>query len=189
MQALRLVASAIVLTTLTAVPARADGFITPFYGYNFGGDSSNCASLRNCEDKRTNIGVSFGSSHGLFGVEEDISYAKDFFGKTPGAANSVLTAMSNLMFVIPAGPIQPYGIIGVGLIRPHAKLDSSALSITSNALGWDIGAGLNIFLGHTVGVRGDVRRMKTLSDVTLGIFAPSAKLEFWRGSVGLTLRF
>ena len=188
MRSLCLVTAAVALTALTAVPARADAFVTPFYGYNFGGDSSNCSSLRNCEDKRTNFGVSFGSSRGVFGFEEDISYAKDFFGKTPGTANAVLTVMSNLMLVVPAGPVQPYAIVGVGLIRPHVKLDTSALSLTNNAFGWDIGGGLNIYLGHRVGVRGDVRRMKTLNDVTLGIFG-NEKLEFWRGSVGVTLRF
>lgn len=188
MPSLRLIACVIGLTTLTAVPARADGFISPFYGYNFGGDSSNCASLRNCEDKRSNFGVSLGSTHGIFGVEEDISYARDFFGKTPGTANAVLTVMSNVMLVVPAGPIQPYGIIGVGLIRPHVKLDTSSLSLDKNAFGWDIGGGLNIFLGRTLGVRGDVRRMKTLNNVTLGLFS-NDKLEFWRGSVGVTLRF
>jgi opacity protein-like surface antigen len=188
MRSYSLIAVVVTLATLTAVPARADGFISPFYGYNFGGDSSNCASLRNCEDKRTNFGISLGSSHGILGFEEDIGYAKDFFGKTPGTANSVLTVMSNVMVVIPAGPIQPYGIVGFGLIRPHAKLDTSSLSLDKNAFGWDIGAGLNIFLGHTLGIRGDVRRMKTLSDVTLGVFSAD-QLEFWRGSVGLTLRF
>lgn len=188
MRSLRFIAAVAALTTLAAAPARAEGFISPFYGYNFGGDSSHCVSLRNCEDKRTNFGVSLGSSHGIFGFEEDISYAKDFFGKTPGTANSVLTVMSNVMLVVPAGPIQPYGVIGVGLIRPHAKLDTSSLSLDKNAFGWDIGGGLNVFLGHTVGLRGDVRRMKTLSAVTLGVFS-SDKLEFWRGSVGVTLRF
>ena len=187
MRSYRLFATVVAFTTLAASPARADGFISPFYGYNFGGDS-NCASLKNCEDKRSNFGVSIGSSHGLFGLEEDISYAKDFFGKTPGTSNSVLTVMSNLMLVVPAGPIQPYGIFGVGLIRPHAKLDTSSLSLSNNAFGWDIGAGLNIFLGHSFGIRGDVRRIKTLSDVTLGVFS-SDKLEFWRGSAGVTLRF
>jgi len=42
------------LLAVTAVPARADGFITPYYGFNFGGDS-NCARFTNCEDKRKNL--------------------------------------------------------------------------------------------------------------------------------------
>ena len=56
------------------MPARADGFISPFIGFNFGGDSSNCASLTNCEDKRTCFGVSLGTVRGVFGFEEDFGY-------------------------------------------------------------------------------------------------------------------
>ena len=50
------------LLALAATPARADGFITPYWGYNFGGDSANCVSLTNCNEKRTNWGVSFGAT-------------------------------------------------------------------------------------------------------------------------------
>ena len=81
---------------LAAAPARAQGFISPYAGYNFGGDSTNCVSLQNCEDKRLNLGVSIGTVRGGAGVEEDIAYARDFFGKAPGVSNAVLTAMTNL---------------------------------------------------------------------------------------------
>jgi opacity protein-like surface antigen len=176
------------LLAITATPARADGFITPYWGYNFGGDSAYCVTLTNCEEKRTNWGVSLGATHGIFGFEEDIGYAKDFFGKTPTGDNAVLTVMSDFMVVVPAGPIQPYAFAGIGLIRPHVKFDTSALSFEQNTLGYDIGAGLNIFLTHTVGVRGEVRHLHTLQDVNLGVFN-NDKLDFWRASAGLTLRF
>jgi Outer membrane protein beta-barrel domain len=177
--------SAILVGNVT--PARADGFIAPFIGFNFGGDSSNCASLTNCEDKRTTFGVSLGSMGGVFGFEEDIGYTPDFFGKTPGGDNAMLTLMSNLMLVIPAGPIRPYGLIGLGLMRSHAQFNASSLALDNNSLGWDIGGGLNIFFGH-VGIRGDVRHLRTLQDVTLGVFG-SDKVDFWRGSAALVFRF
>jgi hypothetical protein len=176
------------LLVLAAIPARAQGFISPFAGYNFGGDSANCVSLQNCEDKRLNVGVSVGTTHGIIGFEEDIAYAPDFFGKTPGASNGVLTVMSNLMLVLPAGPIQPYAVVGLGLIRPHLRLDASSLSLDENALGYDIGGGLNLFLGHAVAIRGDIRHLHTLQNVTLGIFS-NDQLDFWRASAGLTFRF
>jgi opacity protein-like surface antigen len=169
-----------------ATPARADGFITPFIGFNFGGDSSNCASLTNCEDKRTSFGVSLGTVGGVFGFEEDIGYTPDFFGKTPGGDNAMFTLMSNLMLTIP-GPIQPYGLIGLGLMRSHAQFNASSLALDKNSLGWDIGGGLNIYFGH-VGIRGDVRHFRTLQDVTLGVFG-NDKVDFWRGSAGLAFRF
>jgi opacity protein-like surface antigen len=176
------------LLICAAAPARAQGFISPFVGYNFGGDSANCISLQNCEDKRLNVGVSIGTTHGVLGFEEDIAYAPDFFGKTPGTSNSVLTLMSNLLIVVPAGPIQPYALIGVGLIRPHAQFDALNLAVDQNALGYDIGGGINIFLARSLGIRGDIRHLRTMSDVTLGLFS-NDQLDFWRASAGLTLRF
>ncbi|MDP9223187.1 MAG: porin family protein, partial [Actinomycetota bacterium] len=176
-----------ILATI-ASPARADGFISPFIGFNFGGDSSNCATLSSCEEKRLNWGASLGSVNGVLGFEEEIGYASQFFGKTPGGDNAMLTLMSNLMIVIPAGPIQPYGIIGIGLMRSHAQFNASSLALDNNSLGWDIGGGLSIFLAHSIGVRGDVRRLRTLQDVTLGVFG-NDKIDFWRASAGLVFRF
>jgi opacity protein-like surface antigen len=177
------------LLTAAAAPARAQGFISPFVGFDFGGDhAAFCATLLNCEDKRLDWGVAFGAAGSVFGFEEEIAYSPDFFGRTGGAENSVLTIMSNLMLVVPAGPIRPYGIVGVGLIRPHNKFDATALDLSANAFGWDIGAGLNIFLTHGFGLRGDVRHLHTFEDVDLGLFSKQ-KLDYWRGSAGLTLRF
>jgi len=189
MTPIRLVALAAALLALDVSPARAAGFISPFVGYNFGGDSQNCVSLRNCEEKRTNWGVSIGSDTAPIGFEAEIGYAKDFFGHSTTADNSVLTLMTNLLLVIPAGPVRPYGLIGLGLVRPHAKTDLVGLATDQNTLGWDIGGGLNIFFGRTFGVRGDVRHIRTLQDITLfGVF-DNAPLDFWRGSAGVTLRF
>jgi hypothetical protein len=99
-----------------------------------------------------------------------------------------LTLMSNLMIVVPAGPIQPYGIVGLGLIRPHVQFDLASQALNQNTLGYDIGAGINIFPVHSVGLRGDVRHLHTLQDVSLGVLG-NDRLDFWRGSVGVTFRF
>ena len=178
-----------VVVSLAPRPARADGFLTPFVGFNFGGDSASCVSLTACDEKRLNWGVSFGTTRGIFGIEGDIGYAPDFFGKTEGADNAVLTVMSNLMVLVPAGPIQPYALAGLGLIRPHESFDSSSLALDRNALGYTIGGGLNIFFSHGVGVRGDVRHLHTLQDITLGNLLSGEKVDFWRATAGLAFRF
>ena len=179
----------IVALATFAGPAYAEGFLTPFVGFNFGGDSANCISVSNCDERRLNWGVSFGSRRGIFGFEEDIGYAPNFFGKTTGGDNAVLTVMSNLMVVVPAGPIQPYALAGLGLIRPHAKFDSSSLSLDQNALGYDVGGGVNIFLAHSVGIRADVRHQHTLQNITLGNLFSDQPVDFWRATLGLALRF
>ena len=187
MSHIRTVALALVFAAAAARPAWADGFLSPFIGFNFGGDSgANCASFSNCEDKRLNWGVALGATSGILGFEEEIAYAKNFFGETAGADNSVLTLMSNILVVVPAGPVQPYGLLGIGLIRPH--FSTSNLSLDQNTLGYDIGGGVNLFFTHGVGLRGDVRHLHTLQDVTLGVFN-NERIDFWRGSLGLTFRF
>ena len=186
----RAAAFAALLCVLSALPARADGFVTPFLGFNYGGDSPNCATLTGCNDKRVNWGVAAGATGGLLGFEEELAYAPNFFGTSSGANNAVLTVMSNLMFVIPAGPVHPYALVGVGLVRPHADLSPSSLAQSDqNTLGWDIGGGINIFLSHTVGVHGDIRHVRTLQDITLGGVFSNAPLDFWRARTGLTFRF
>ena len=190
MSRFRPLAMAVLFAAVSAAPARADGFITPFLGFNFGGDqSASCASLTNCQDKRSNWGVALGATNGVFGFEEEIGYTQNFFGVVPGGDNAVLTLMSNLMVtVIPAGPVQPYGVVGLGLMRPHFQLDATALAVDQNALGYDIGGGVNLYFVPNIGIRGDVRHLHTLQDITLGVFS-NQKLEFWRASAGLTLRF
>ena len=181
------------LVAAAAGPARADGFLVPYYGYNFGGDS-NCPSVANCEDKRTNFGISLGKMGSVFGFEEDFGFAKDFFGTSPTAENSVFTMMSNILAGVGAGPVQPYVLFGVGLIRPHTTVTLTQFSAEKNSLGYDIGAGVTGYFVKNVGIRGDIRRFKTLQDVpylktlTSDIFVEQ-KLEFWRASLGLAFRF
>jgi opacity protein-like surface antigen len=190
----RMLVLAVVMLGWCAAPLRADGFVTPFYGYNFGGDSSNCQTI-SCEDKRANFGVSFGSMGTVFGFEEDVSFAKDFFGTVPNVDNSIFTLMSNLLIGVGRGPVQPYVLVGAGLVRSHTSLSLSQFSADNNSLGYDIGGGVNGYVTPHVGIRGDVRHFHTLQsldvplfDVATQVFV-SQKLDFWRASVGLSLRF
>jgi hypothetical protein len=188
MRAVHVVVLAALFVCAMAAPVRADGFITPYVGFNFGGDSANCVSLSNCEEKRTNWGVTFGSTSGIFGIEADFGYAPDFFGKTPGESNGVFHFMTDFMLVVPAGPVRPYAFIGLGLIRPHAKFSVANLSVDQNAFGHDIGGGLNLFVARSVGLHGEIRHLRTFKDITLGVFS-NDKLDFLRASAGLTFRF
>jgi len=95
--------------------------------------------------------------------------------------------MTNLVFTLPIGPIQPYVVGGIGLIRPHANYNPLQLVTSKNAFGTDLGGGLTIMFGR-VGVRGDIRRFHTLQDVTLLVFT-GGKLDFWRASAGVTFKY
>ena len=185
----------IMLLAVAAAPARADGFVTPFYGFNFGGDS-NCETFTNCEDKRKNFGVSIGMMGTVFGFEEDISIAKDFFGKVPNVDNSVFTLMSNLLIGVGVGPVQPYFLVGAGSdsaarlvrsdeirhqeqlarLRPRRRRERLLQPACGHprrraALSRAAGSGLPVF-----------------GEIAGQIFV-TQKLDFWRASVGLSLRF
>ena len=45
---------------LAPLPAAAQGFITPFVGFNFGGDAK-CPEISWCEEKTTNFVVAVGT--------------------------------------------------------------------------------------------------------------------------------
>ncbi len=176
----------VMVFVMTAPSARAEQFITPFIGYNFGGDSGNCPAITNCTEKHSNYGVSFGVMGALFGIEEDISFAQNFFGDAPNSSNSVFSAMTNLLLGLGVGPVRPYVLGGLGLIRPHVS--SIGFDTNNNNLGYDLGGGLTVSIAPHVAVRGDVRHLHTLQDVNVLLFS-GQRLDFSRASLGLTFRW
>jgi opacity protein-like surface antigen len=174
----------------TARATSAQSFISPFIGYNFGGDSG-CPEISNCENKTRNLGVSFGSIGNVAGAEAEFSFIDNFFGETPGRSSHVLTFMGNFVLAPKFGVIQPYGVIGLGLIKTHAEVSLGGLLESDNShLGWDIGGGIIAYLGQHVGVRGDIRYFHAFQDLEiLGVPIADTKLDFGRASGGVLFRF
>ena len=168
----------------------AQGFISPFIGYNFGGDAG-CPQISPCEDKNLNLGVSFGSLGRVLGAELEIAHASDFFGKTPSVSSSVLTVMGNAMLAPKFGPAQPYVLMGLGLLKTNVDFTAAGLlSTDNNHLGWDVGGGVIGFVNRHVGVRGDIRYFHAFQDLQiLSLPIADAKLDFGRASGGLVFKF
>lgn len=183
-------AMTVVLAGMAVNDARAEGFISPLAGYNFSGDSG-CSSLRSCEDKRLNVGLSLGSLGSALGFEEEFVYVKNFFRDTSGLDSSVLTLMSNLMLAPQVGPVRPYVLGGLGLMRTRVSATSSSTSPSGdNNLAWDAGGGVMVFFGEHVGVRGDVRYLHAFRDLSVsGITLGDTKLDFGRAGAALVLKF
>ena len=183
-----------ILFVLCAVLAprdvRAQGFIAPFIGFDFGGDSG-CQTAGDCEDKKSNIGVSLGSIGGAVGFETDIGYARNFFGEVPGQTSNILTIMSNIMIIPKIGPVRPYVLVGLGLMKTHVELTApSLLETDNNSFGWDMGAGMMILFGDHIGVRGDIRKISSFQERTiLGFTLSNEKLSFQRATAALVLAF
>ncbi len=177
---------------LLALPAdaRAQGYISPLIGFDFGGDSG-CPAIDDCEDKNLNAGVAIGRMGAIAGFEVEFAYAKDFFGEAAGLDSSVLTLMGNVMINPDLDPFRPYVTAGLGLIRTDVELSPSGVVSSQNShVGWNLGGGLMIFFGDHVGIRGDLRFFHAFQDLdVLGLSIEGEKLDFGRAAGALVLRF
>jgi opacity protein-like surface antigen len=97
----------------------------------------------------------------------------------------------------PVGPVQPYGSAGVGLVKAAGSVTVPGLgrvvSASAQNVGWNVGGGVYLFPGENFGIRADVRRFQTgdvtWEDITNLGDLPLPTLDFWRATVGLTLKF
>jgi len=198
-----IIAAAVVLSASAAAPrnASADWLLTPFLGSTFGGNANiadvSGSSFSNEFEQKVNYGASLAwMGAGIVGFEVDFGYSPNFFGASDSANfdltgdGNVTTAMGNLVVGAPLGPVRPYASGGLGLIASRVDNPSQFFTKAStNDLGMDVGGGV-MFLGGNVGVRGDLRYFRSLSnndansvDFSLGDF------RFWRGTVGVTFKF
>ena len=109
----------------------------------------------------------------------------------------ITTYMGNLVLRAPIGRVQPYGSAGVGVVRASGSVKIPGLGtvIEANArdIGWNVGGGVYLFPAKHIGIRGDLRRFQT-GDVTWEEIAnlgdlPLPKFDFWRASIGVTVKF
>ena len=174
-----------------AAPSYSQGYVSPLIGYDFGGDAG-CPQISGCQDKRTNVGVALGSMGRILGFEEEFADAKNFFGSVPTQSSSVITLMSNIMIVPAIGPVHPYLLGGLGLMKTHVEFTRTDLvSTTNNGLAWDLGGGITVLFGH-IGVRGDIRHFHSTKAFSIPFVATSPtseKLTFGRASAALVLAF
>lgn len=192
----RSLVSAALLAALCALgaprEAAAQAFIQPFFGYNFGGDSG-CPDITGCEDKGLNWGFSFGAIGGWVGGEGEFSFTDHFFGEASNNTSSVATFMGNLLLAPRFGPVQPFGAIGLGVIKTEVEAtgDTGLSPGSQNDFGWDGGGGLMIFFGRHVGVRGEIRYFHAFDVLDLlNVDASSeTKLDFGRTSLGVMFKF
>jgi hypothetical protein len=193
----RVIGTALVAIMLAPVPARADTLLIPFFGVNFGGDAGKEFSEA-FDTSQYNWGVSIAfMGGGVFGVEGDLGFSPDFYGKTDVGGSNVLTLTGNLLIGIPFGGqqgfgVRPYGLVGAGLLKSTSDFGTAVAEIDENDLTWSAGGGVLLFFGTTVGLRFDVRYFKTFDDLEIlgvPIGQSPGKVDFTRGSLGLVLRF
>jgi opacity protein-like surface antigen len=188
---LTIVAVLAVFLLVPAAPARADVVLTPFVGSLFGGDLPD------------NSGATYGGTAafmggGIFGAEVGFTYTPDFIQETAFSPDvSQASLMGNLIVGIPIGDadqgghIRPYVTGGVGLFRTATKETDFFDHVTSNDFALNAGGGVMAFFTEHVGVRGDVRYFRTLTDEDAGsgLDFELGDLDFWKWDVGAAFRF
>src|SRR5262245_28579716 len=183
---------AALLSSVAAQPALAQGFISPSVGYTFSGDSG-CSSATDCEDKNWNPSVSFGALGRIVGFEAEWSYESDFKGERTTESTSVMSLMGNFMLAPRISIVQPYGLVGLGLLKTEVEDKVGNSSESDNQFGWTIGGGVLVFLSRHVGLKGDVRHYHSfeVTDI-LNIDVEredNNKLDFGRVSFGILFAF
>jgi opacity protein-like surface antigen len=153
----------------------------------------------NNQNGQTTFGVSAGSMGAdIVGGELDFGGSPSVFGtKSDFGNNTVMDLMGNLILGVPIGGqhgagIRPYVVGGVGLIRTQIDGGTIAkVSSSSNMFGWDAGGGVMGYFTDHIGLRGDVRYMRAMSDLTTNVSSIDLngnKLHFWRASIGVVFR-
>jgi len=182
--------------TLMPAAARADGLFTPFIGYNFGGNAGETFS-DGADAKRLDWGASLGwMGGGVFGLEADLGYSPDFYGKNDVGGSSALSLMGNVLIGVPFGGqqgfgVRPFGLVGIGILRSDLDSFDDVIGLDNSEVSWNFGGGLMMFFTSHVGLRGDVRYFRTFGDVNFGPIEVTDKeaVDYARGSIGLVLRF
>ena len=137
---------------------------------------------------------------GLLGIEFEA--ARVFLGSVPNVpvvdvSANLTTYMGNLVVRLPTGPIQPYGSAGVGVVKVSGNVTvpflGNVVSASAKDVGWNVGGGVYLVPAKHFGLRADVRRFQTGDvkwDKITGLGdLPLPKLDFWRATAGVTIKF
>jgi opacity protein-like surface antigen len=176
------------LAVFGAAPARASAqtFLTPFAGVTFGNDAPT---------EKFTTGASLTFMGKVAGFEVDFGYTPDFFNQETDFVvigdSNVVTLMGNLLIGVGDGPIRPYGVVGLGLIRSRVDGGDFFKRVTTNDTGFDVGFGVIGMVSDHVGLRGDVRYFRSFADpsndndfdVVLG------KFDYWQTTAGISFKF
>ena len=178
-----------VFLLVPAAPARADVVLTPYVGSLFGGDMGESTAT-------------FGANAafmggGIFGAEIGFNYAPEFIKASVSNDDiAQMSLMGNLIVGIPigsstGGQLRPYVTGGAGLMRVSSAESQFFDHVTSNDFAVNFGGGVMAFFSDHVGVRGDLRYFRTLTNerAGAGFDFDLGDLNFWKWDVGAAFRF
>ena len=182
-----------------AAPAHAqDIFATPFMGLKFGGGTS-IVDLEIAAGRRA---FTMGGSivlldDGILGYEADFGYMPGYFERDsslplikPGSY--VLDLSGGLIAALPAGVtrggLRPYVVGSVGLINAQAADILDVLIIRRTVPGFKLGVGAQGLLTNNVGVRFDLRHIRSFTGDDGSLARVGRRISYSRLTIGLLLR-
>ncbi len=182
--------------------ASAEWILTPFIGASFNRSADVSDADRDDFDelidgsKMTYGGTLTWLGAGVLGFEVDFGYSPEFFEGDDDDVDFIDSSnysslMANVVLSTPRGAFRPYGTAGVGLINTSIDDADDILELDRNGLGFNLGGGVMGFFTDNVGVRGDLRyfRQMSESDDDDEVDFDLNALSFWRGTVGVSFRF
>ena len=188
-----LIGAALLLTALPA-PARADWLFTPSIGTAFGGDTNG--------REHFTYGTSLAwMGSGIFGWEADVSFTPEFFEGNDDdfdfdGGSNVVAAMGNAIIGVPIGGqrdggFRPYLTAGLGMLQTEARTNDDLFHVDNSEFGFNVGVGAMGFFSDHIGLRGDIRYMRSFEDpeednefdIAVGGF------DYWRAGAGVTFRW
>ena len=183
------------LAVAPAVPAET--MISAHAGMVFGGDHAATVFGGELDDSAATYGGALTFvGKGPLGFEIEGGYTPDFFGgDTLGFDNNLGSLMAHVLLgaTVAEERVRIFASVGGGLMK--ARFDSSevdeVLDIDRSDFGVSGGVGAMGFLTGNLGIRGDVRYFRTVSDDEADdeLDFEFGDFGFWRGTAGLVLRF
>lgn len=192
----------VVWAAVVLAPARAEAqhwFAIPGLGISFASEYS-LLDLEVAEgrSKLTYQGSVLWLGEGWLGLEGEVGYIDAFFereGVSLVTSSGVITVMGSVVVATPLSltgySLRPYATAGFGLMNARVEDIFNALPVRTNLAGIRLGGGAIGFFTDTVGVRWDLSYFRSLDGQGNdgGVAIGSRALEFWRGAMGLVLRF
>ena len=183
---------------LLPVPASADLFLAPFMGVKFGGGTSIVDLELAAGQAKTTLGVSaFLLSDAILGYEAMFGYVPQYFNGDTGPlikpGSYLIDMMGNVIVSLPpdvtAGGLRPYMVGGVGLIHAEAADILGIFQVRRTVPAFDVGVGAVGLLTNNVGVRFDVRYLRSFTNDDGSLARVGRRISYSRATIGLVLRF
>ena len=187
------IASLVLVFSVAARDASAQGFISPFVGTTLTSPSTSGSQ------SRPGFGIALGTLGNVVGLDAEVAYFPEVLDK---AANSLsksraLTFSVDTLIGPHIGPVKAYGALGAGSMNLNFTGLSSLVnptpdSLSTNYFTVNVGGGVIGFLTTHLGVRGDLRYFRAYGVDIADLEGAGLKLnhfDFWRASGGLVLTF